>query len=198
MSNSPLNTDGIRIILASGSPRRKMLLESLDLPFEVDVRPVDETYPDSLRSSEVAEYLAEKKSVEWGELEDHQLLITADTIVSLDDRILEKPTSDAHASEMLTKLSGATHTVFSGVCLRTAKQKVSFTDQTDVAFRELSDAEIEYYIQRYQPFDKAGSYGAQEWLGMIAVSHLNGSYFNVMGLPVHRLYSALENLLNRR
>ena len=197
MLDLPLQLQEYEIILASGSPRRKALLESLDIPFSVDVRPVDERFPASLNPSEVAEYLAQKKSTGWGDLNSNQLLITADTVVCLDHRILEKPKDQSDAIRMLRELSGAVHLVYTGVCLRTANKTVSFTDCTEVTFRELTVAEIEFYVNKYKPFDKAGSYGAQEWMGMIAVTELRGSYFNVMGLPVHRLYSALEELLNK-
>lgn len=198
MSNQPLDLKGKTIILASGSPRRKMLLEALDIPFSMDVRPIQESYPKTLQASEVAEYLAELKSREWGELKEGELLITADTVVSLNGRILEKPLNDKQAVEMLRELSGETHTVYTGVCLRFTDEKVSFTDRTDVAFRELTETEMTYYVNRYSPFDKAGSYGAQEWLGMVAINEIHGSYFNVMGLPVHRLYTELERLLKNR
>lgn len=195
------------IILASNSPRRKQLLAGLDMPFEVRVIPgIDETYPDSLNPYKVAEYIAKKKSVPYLDtLLQGELVLTADTVViapTKDEQneqdgkgiILGKPKDADDAKHMLRMLSGKTHHVVTGVCLSTLNHQHSFSVTTEVTFKELSEQEISYYIEKYKPFDKAGAYGIQEWIGYIGCTGLRGSYFNVMGLPVQRIYQEISDM----
>ena len=184
-----------KVLLASNSPRRKELLQGIDIDFEIKVLPdIDESYPSSLPVDEVAEFIAEKKASSYTKnLKENELLITADTVVILDGAIFGKPNNKEEANAMLTALSGKAHRVISGVCLATLEKQVSFSVTSEVLFSELTREEIEYYIDRYSPFDKAGSYGIQEWIGYIGVEHLSGSYFNIMGLPIQRLYRELKN-----
>lgn len=182
------------IILASNSPRRRDLLQQMGLDFEVRVIPnLDESYPDDLEKLEIAAFLSIKKSEAYA-IKNNELIITADTIVILDNQVLGKPQNEANAYEMLKKLSGKKHTVASGVCVRTIEQTISFTSTTEVYFDSLSDEEIKFYIENFKPFDKAGSYGIQEYIGYIGVKKINGSFFNVMGLPVHQLYQELKKI----
>ena len=183
-----------RIILASNSPRRKELLSGLDIKYETRIIPdVDESYPNSLSLEMVAAYLAEKKASAYQiELKDDELLITADTVVLLEDMILGKPANEYESASMLKTLSGKTHKVITAVCLTSTKKQISFSDTSFVTFGKLSDAEIEYYVSKYKPFDKAGAYGVQEWIGYIAVERIEGSYYNVMGLPVFKLYKKIK------
>jgi len=186
-----------RVILASASPRRKNLLEGMGIPFELMLRDCDENYPDSMRAEEVPEFLARKKSKAYTDvLRDDTLLITADTIVVLDGSIIEKPIDEKDATQLLKRLSGNTHTVISGVCLTTKKHQKSFSAYTKVRFKKLHSEEIAHYIKHYQPFDKAGAYGIQEWIGYIGVEHIEGSFFNVMGLPTQHLYHELVEFLS--
>ena len=188
--NSQLST--LNVILGSQSPRRKELLGGLDIEFTTKVIPgLEETYPDTLQGEEIPVYLAEQKADAYT-LEDNDLLITADTIVWLDGRVYGKPTDEAEAREMLCSLSGKTHDVITGVCVRTNKKNVSFASTTKVRFAKLTEEEIEHYVNKYRPMDKAGSYGVQEWIGYIGVEHIEGSYFNVMGLPIQKLYTVLK------
>lgn len=182
-----------KIILASNSPRRRELMSGLGIPFEVRVLPdIDESYPASLTAQETAEYIATKKAVAYKrQMSDNELIITADTVVIVDDEVLGKPSDAQEARQMLFKLSGRTHQVVTGVCLTTLQRDVHFSVTTDVTFKELTEAEVDYYIKNYQPFDKAGSYGIQEWIGYIGCTGLRGSYYNVMGLPVQRIYTEL-------
>ena len=182
------------VVLASNSPRRKELLAGLGMPFEVRVMEgIDESYPEDLPVSEVALYIAGKKADAYREkMGDNELIITADTVVIVDDEILGKPHDKADAIRMLRLISGRTHQVTTGVCLIAKHQESRFSVTTDVTFKALSDEEINYYIDTYQPFDKAGAYGIQEWIGYIGVTGLNGSYYNVMGLPVQRIYTELK------
>jgi septum formation protein len=182
-----------RIILASASPRRQDILKGLDIDFEImDFGGIDETYPASLPASEVPVYLAEKKAASLDNLlDDKTVLITADTIVLCNDMILNKPAGRDDAIRMLGILSGQKHDVISGVCIKSSKKLVSFCSRTRVVFRELALPEIIYYVDNFQPFDKAGAYGIQEWIGYIGIESINGSYFNVVGLPVDKLYRAL-------
>ena len=184
-----------KVLLASNSPRRKELLQGIDIDFEIKVLPdIDESYPATLPVEKVAEFIAEKKASSYtNNLKEDELLITADTVVILDGAIFGKPNNKEEANAMLTALSGKAHRVISGVCLATLEKQVSFSVTSEVLFSELSSEEIEYYINRYSPFDKAGSYGIQEWIGYIGVEHLSGSYFNIMGLPIQRLYRELKN-----
>lgn len=187
------NLKDYKIILASKSPRRKQLLEGLNLPFEVIVREVDELFPEKLSMEEIPVYLAKLKAEPFlTELNDKILVITADTIVWIDGEVLGKPLDHKHAAEMLRKLSGRKHVVVTGVCLTSKVKQVAFSSVTDVYFKELSDKEIEYYLDQYHPYDKTGAYGVQEWIGYIAIDRIEGSYFNVMGLPVQRLYEELR------
>ena len=183
-----------KIILASNSPRRRELLAGLDLDFEVRVLPgIDESYPDTLPVTEVAEYIAAKKAAAYQQLmAADALVVTADTVVIVGDEVLGKPADAAEAALMLQKLSGRSHQVVTGVCLTTLRQTVRFSVATDVTFKPLTAEEIDYYITKYQPFDKAGAYGIQEWIGYIGCTGLRGSYYNVMGLPVQRIYAELR------
>ncbi|MDD4777575.1 MAG: Maf-like protein [Fermentimonas sp.] len=183
-----------RIILASNSPRRKELLSGIDVNYEFRMLPdIDESYPGTISEDEVAEYLAEKKASAYiPELRGDELLITADTIVLLDRMVIGKPVDEADAIRMLKLLSGRTHRVITGVCLASKKKKVLFSDTAHVTFGSLSDDEIKYYVSNYRPYDKAGAYGVQEWIGYVAVERIEGSYFNVMGLPIFKVYKELK------
>ncbi|WP_162053876.1 Maf-like protein [Pontibacter pamirensis] len=182
------------LLLASNSPRRKELLAGLGLDFQIKVKEVHEDFPDHLKRAEVAEYLASHKADAYQHDLQHEVLLTADTIVCLEDRILNKPANYEEAFEMLSALSGTSHEVITGVCVLMKEQKAVFHDSTKVYFKKLTKAEIDYYIRNYQPFDKAGAYGIQEWIGMIGIERIEGSYFNVMGLPVEKLYAQLKAL----
>ncbi|MCB2410788.1 Maf family nucleotide pyrophosphatase [Hymenobacter lucidus] len=186
----------LRLVLASNSPRRRQLLTDLGLRYEVRLQEVDESFPDHLKRAEVAEYLAAHKAEAYrAGLAPDEVVLTADTIVCLEDDVLNKPADEAEARAMLTRLQGRAHDVYTGVCLLGGNgQRTVFSDQTRVHFRSLTPAEIEFYVHTYQPLDKAGAYGAQDWIGMVAVTRLEGSYFNVMGLPVHRVWEELEKL----
>jgi septum formation protein len=181
------------LILASKSPRRQELMQLMELQFQVMLKDVDESYPAGLSPAEIACYIAEKKALAFKDERLHSLVITADTIVAYNGEILGKPENEAHAFEMLTKLSGTTHQVYTGVSIAYHDKLNTFYDVTKVCFRILSPAEIKHYIEKYKPMDKAGSYGIQDWLGFIAVEKITGSYTNVMGLPTEKLYSALLN-----
>ena len=182
------------IILASNSPRRKELLAGLDVQFEVRIIPgIDESYPETLPTMEIAEYIAQKKAKAYREtMADDELIITADTIVVLDDKVLGKPKDAEEARCMLHALSGKTHQVVTGVVLTTKELQKHFSVVSNVTFKTLSDNEIDYYVDTYKPMDKAGAYGIQEWIGYVGVTRLEGSYFNVMGLPVQRIYEAMK------
>ena len=181
------------IILASKSPRRQQLLGGLDIEFEIRTKDVEEVYPSDMDQTKVPEYLSELKAAAFdNELTDNDILITSDTIVLLGDKILEKPKDTADAKRMIREMAGRTHTVITGVCIRSKAKSVVFSDHTQVTFCELSDEEIDYYVTKYEPFDKAGAYGVQEWIGYVAIDHLNGSYFTVMGLPLHKVYKVLK------
>lgn len=184
-----------KIILASNSPRRKELLAGLDVAFEVRVlKGIDESYPNNLPTKQIAQYISQKKAAAYRNTIAHdELVITADTIVVLGDEVMGKPKDEADACRMLRELSGKTHQVITGVTLTTTEKQHSFSVETDVTFKEFSEEEIAYYVKKYQPMDKAGSYGIQEWIGYVGVTSLQGSYFNVMGLPVQRIYEALKN-----
>lgn len=184
-----------KIILATNSPRRKELLTQLGIPFEVRSKEIDESYPKSFRPEAVAVYVAEKKANSFLVTLKDELLIAADTIVSVEDEIFGKP-KDAHeAKMMLRNLSGKPHEVITGVALLYMQKIYSFYEKTTVHFKELTNAEIEYYIKEYQPFDKAGAYGIQEWIGMVGVTGIEGSYNNVVGLPTARLYHEIGSFL---
>ena len=188
--------DNYRYVLASNSPRRKELLAGLGLDFEVRVIDgIDESYPASLPANQVAQYIAEKKAAAYKPtLKTDELIITADTVVIIGDDILGKPHDEVDAVRMLREISGRTHQVTTGVSLLTADKQRSFSVTTDVTFKQLTDSEIQHYVKHYRPFDKAGAYGIQEWIGYIGVTGLNGSYYNVMGLPVQRIYTELQKM----
>ena len=183
----------MKLVLASNSPRRRQLLTDLGLAYEIRLLEVDEEFPAHLRRAEVAEYLATRKAAAYiAGLAPDEVVLTADTIVCLGEDVLNKPADVAEATAMLTRLQGRAHDVFTGVCLRASDgREVIFSDQTTVHFRPLTPAEIAFYIAQHLPFDKAGAYGAQDWIGMVAITRLEGSYFNVMGLPVHRVWEEL-------
>ena len=191
-----------RLVLASASPRRRQLLQGLDLPVEITSVDIDETPPPGLPDDEVAEHLARKKAGAWkGILASDQVLITADTTVLIDDQpgsgtghLLNKPVDDTDAHRMLRILSGRDHRVITGVCLRTSDRIVSFSDIAVVRFRDLSEEEIAYYVRVHKPLDKAGAYGVQDWIGYTAVERIEGSFYTVMGLPMHRVYAELKKL----
>lgn len=197
MKQMPLsNLAGKRILLASHSPRRRELIAMLGIDFSIaDPIEVDESYPADMPADTVAEYISRKKAEAYATtLTADTILITADTIVLVDGEILGKPHSEASAKEMLRKLSGKSHKVITGVTLSTVDAIQSFSAVTTVNFDNLSDKEIEYYIENYHPFDKAGAYGIQEWIGAAGIKGIEGSYYNVMGLPVHQLYKFLSTI----
>ena len=183
----------MKILLASNSPRRKELLKELGFNFEVVSVECDEVYPADLDVEKIAGYLSELKSNFFRNLKEDELLITADTIVALDDEILGKPNDEVQAKEMLQKLSGKTHQVYTGITLKTSTKTITKTDVANVEFDEFSKEEINFYISKYKPFDKAGSYGVQEWLGMAKIKNIEGSFYTIMGLPTHLVYSLLKN-----
>lgn len=181
------------LILASSSPRRQFLMREAGYDFKVEKPEVDESFPKELPVEQVAKYLASKKAEYFRVELHHEIVITADTVVILDNTILNKPEDRAEAIKMLSMLSGRTHIVMTGVCILSAEKEESFDDTTEVTFKKLSQAEIEFYVDTYKPFDKAGAYGAQDWIGMVAIEKIVGSYFNVMGLPMHKVYTHLTN-----
>lgn len=186
-----------RLILASASPRRRELLAACDLDFVLAEKfECEECFPSDLSADKVAEYLSQLKSNAYPHpLGEKDILLTADTVVILGDKILGKPHSEREAVEMISSLSGATHKVVTGVTLRTAEQTISFSAESLVSFREIEAEEVAYYVEKYRPMDKAGAYGIQEWIGYTAIERIEGSFYNVMGLPVQRLYSALKELI---
>lgn len=190
------NLKKYKVILASNSPRRKELLSGLGLEYEVKVMPgIDETYPDTLPTEEVPVYIAREKAEAYRKsIAEDELIITADTVVCIDGEVLGKPADEAEAHAMLRKLAGRTHLVITGVCLTTTQFQKSFAAVTEVTFDQLTDEEISFYVEKYRPFDKAGAYGVQEWIGYVGVTGMNGSFYNVMGLPVQRLYQELKKL----
>lgn len=189
------NLDSYDLVLASGSPRRKDLLAGLGIPFQVRIPDeVEESYPNKLTGAAVAYYLAEKKSnFCLKSAKNHELIITADTLVCLDEVVFGKPLDRTDAIQMLTALSGKCHSVFTGVCLSTKTKRTTFVSETKVWFSELDIKEIHHYVDDFKPFDKAGAYGVQEWIGFVAVERMEGSFYNVMGLPVHQLYTELKH-----
>ena len=182
-----------KLVLGSKSPRRQALIQELGFPVEIRMKEVEEIYPDDLASEDVPEFLAKlKASPLKNGLKDDEILVTSDTIVLLDGEVVGKPVDSDGAKEMLARLSGNSHTVISGVCLTSNKKQHSFSSHTNVFFNDLSSEEINHYVDTFQPMDKAGSYGIQEWIGYIGVSKIEGCYYNVMGLPLHDLYRALK------
>ena len=183
----------MKILLASNSPRRKELLKELGFAFEVVSLDCNEVYPEALEVGKIAAYLSELKSNSFRPLKKDELLITADTIVALDQEILGKPADEFHAREMLQKLSGKTHQVYTGITLRTSKKTITKTDVASVELDEINSEELNFYLKKYKPFDKAGSYGIQEWLGMAKIKNIQGSFYTIMGLPTHLVYSLLKD-----
>ncbi|WP_299013570.1 Maf-like protein [uncultured Polaribacter sp.] len=182
------------IILASGSPRRQQFFKDLDIDFTIQLKPVEEIYPKTLQAEEITNYLADLKSKAFINLTEKDILITSDTIVWLENKALGKPKDKVEAVKMLQELSGKTHKVITSVSLKSKKHQQIISDSTQVTFKTLTKEEIEYYVTTYKPFDKAGAYGIQEWIGFIGIEKIEGSYFTVVGLPVHKLYKALSNL----
>ena len=182
------------VILASGSPRRQNFFKALDIPFTIDVREVVEDYPEDLKGAEITDYLAKLKASQFDNLNPEDIVITGDTIVWMHGQAINKPGSEEEAFDMLKELSGAMHQVMTSVCFTMADGQVVVNDTTNVWFRELSDDEIWYYIRNHKPFDKAGSYGIQDWLGYVGIERLEGCYFNVMGLPTRLVYKTLLEL----
>lgn len=185
------NIEKYKIVLGSQSPRRQELLRGLNVEFSVKVLDVDESYPNDIIGVDIPMYLAEKKADAY-KLDEETLLITADTIVWHEGQVLGKPTDKSDAKRMLKRLSGKTHEVITGVCICTTKKRRVFHVISEVCFASLTDSEIEYYLENFNPYDKAGAYGVQEWIGYVGVEHIEGSYFNVMGLPIQRVYNELK------
>lgn len=190
------NLKKYKVILASGSPRRKELMAGLNFDFTVKVLPgVDESYPSSLKGEEIPLYICKEKAAAYlSSMAENELIITADTIVWLENEVLGKPQNESEAKEMLRRLSGKSHQVITGVCISTKQFQHSFATLTEVTFSSLTEEEIDYYVTNYSPMDKAGAYGIQEWIGFVGVKSISGSYFNVMGLPIQRLYKELAKL----
>jgi nucleoside triphosphate pyrophosphatase len=186
------------IILASGSPRRQEFFSDLGIDFEVRLKPVKEDYPSRLRHFEISDYLAQLKSLQFeNELKTNDILITSDTIVWHNNKALGKPGTEQEAFEMLKSMSNQTHEVITSVCFKTIQSEKTVNNTTKVTFKEFSDEEILYYVHHFNPMDKAGAYGIQEWIGQIGVTNIEGSYFNVMGLPVHLVYDTLIEFSNK-
>lgn len=182
------------IILASGSPRRQEFIKDLGVDFEVRIKSIEEDYPQNLQAEEIADFLAKLKAdVFLEELQPEDILISGDTVVWFDQQILHKPKTKQEAFEMLKKLSGKIHEVISSACITSLQKQLVFHDTTKVFFKELRDEEINYYIEKFQPFDKAGAYGIQEWIGKIGIEKIEGSFYNVMGMPIAKVYDCLMN-----
>jgi septum formation protein len=179
------------LILASGSPRRQHFFKELDVPFTIVIKEVNEIYPDHLKGVQITDYLADLKSKRFNNLQTNDLLITSDTIVWFEEKAIGKPINKNDAFNMLKKMSGKEHDVYTSVSIKGKTFQKIFNDKTSVEFEEFTNEEINYYITKFAPFDKAGSYGIQDWIGLIGVKKITGSYFNVMGLPVHKLYKEL-------
>ena len=188
------NIQHYKIVLASNSPRRRELLSGLNLEYTVRVLPdINESYPDTLKGEEIPMYISREKAKAYrNSMAEDELIITADTVVCINEKVLGKPRTQEEAKEMLRELSGKTHQVITGVCLMTCGLQRTFSATTQVTFDVLTEDEIEFYVEKFRPLDKAGAYGVQEWIGFVGVSRLEGSYFNVMGLPVQRLYQELK------
>jgi septum formation protein len=183
-----------QVILASGSPRRQQFFKDLDIDFTIQLKEVEEVYPKELKGGEITDFLADLKSKAFTNLSENDVLITSDTIVWLDGKALGKPTDEVDAFTMLRALSGKKHEVITSISIKSKHFQKIINDTTIVSFNNITDDEINYYIKNYKPFDKAGGYGIQEWIGFIAIDNIEGSYFNVVGLPVHKLYKELMNL----
>ena len=191
------NLDQYNIILASGSPRRQQFFKDLGLNFEVWLKPVVEDFPIQLRHFEISDYLAQLKATPFKDsLKDNDILITSDTIVWHRNEALGKPKDASEAFQMIKSLSNATHEVITSVCFTTSKFQKTVNANTKVTFKDLTDEEINYYIETFKPYDKAGAYGIQEWIGKIGITHIEGSYFNVMGLPTHLVYETLNSIIS--
>ena len=185
-----------RLILASRSPRRQQLLRELGLKFEVVIKEYEEIYPESLSGEEIARFVAHEKAASFkDDISDNEIVIAADTIVWCNNKVLGKPLDHDDATSILKEISGNTHEVITGVSLRSQTKELTFSESAKVTFETLTEEEISYYIDEYKPYDKAGAYGIQEWIGIIACSHIDGSYFNVVGLPVQRLYKELQRFI---
>tara|TARA_B100000787_G_scaffold163654_1_gene145528 strand:+ start:8719 stop:9297 length:579 start_codon:yes stop_codon:yes gene_type:complete len=182
------------VILASGSPRRQQFFKDLDIDFTIQLKEVEELYPKELKGTEITDFLADLKSKAFNNLSENDLLITSDTIVWLDGKALGKPKDESDAFRMLRDLSGKKHEVITSISIKGKYFQKIINDTTIVSFNNITDEEIHYYIKNYKPLDKAGGYGIQEWIGFIAINNIEGSYFNVVGLPVHKLYKELMNL----
>ncbi|AUC84351.1 septum formation protein Maf [Polaribacter sp. ALD11] len=182
------------VILASGSPRRHQFFKDLDIDFSIQLKEIEEIYPKELKGIEITDFLANLKSKAFTDLQEKDVLITSDTIVWLEGKALGKPKDAKDAFTMLKALSGKKHEVITSISIKSLSFQKIINDVTTVSFKELSDDEINYYINNYKPFDKAGAYGIQEWIGYIGIENIAGSYFNVVGLPVHKLYKELMNL----
>ena len=182
------------VILASKSPRRQQFFKDLDIDFTIELKEVEEIYPPELKGTAITDFLADLKSKAYSNLSEKDILITSDTIVWLENTALGKPKDEADAFAMLRALSGKKHEVITSISIKSKQFQKIVNDITVVSFKELSDDEINYYIKNYKPYDKAGAYGIQEWIGFIAIDNLEGSYFNVVGLPVQKLYTELMNL----
>ncbi len=186
-----------RIILASRSPRRQQLLRQMGLNFDVVIKEFDETYPEGLTGEEIARHIAYgKASIFKNQILDNEIVITADTIVWCNNKVLGKPADAAEAVNILKEISGNTHEVITAVSIVSAFREITFSETAKVTFEKMQEAEIEYYVSHFKPFDKAGAYGIQEWIGIVACSRIEGSFFNVVGLPVHRLYNELQKFIN--
>ena len=186
-----------KIILASGSPRRQQFFKDFDLPFEIRLKEIEEIYPDTLKAEEITNYLSELKAKAFeGELADNEILITSDTLVWLNDKALGKPKDYDDAFQILKSLSNQTHEVITSVCFKTNAKTETIFEVTKVSFRELTDDSIRYYLDNYKPFDKAGAYGIQEWIGLIGIYKIDGSYTNVVGLPTEKVYTYLTSYLD--
>ena len=181
------------LILASSSPRRQYLMKEAGFDFTIEKPDVEEDFPSNMPVEQVARFLASKKAEYFRPRMRDEIIVTADTVVILGDKILNKPADRKEAIQMLSSLSGQTHRVMTGVCILSKEREESFDDTTAVTFKTLSEKEIEFYVEHYKPFDKAGAYGAQDWIGMVAIHKIEGSYFNVMGLPIHLIYQHLTN-----
>jgi septum formation protein len=182
------------VILASGSPRRQQYFRDLDIDFSIQIKEVEEMYPQELKGAAITDFLADLKSKAFTGLQEKDLLITSDTIVWLENKALGKPKDAKEAFKMLSALSGKKHKVITSISIKSLSFQKIINDITTVTFKELTDEEIHYYINKYAPFDKAGGYGIQEWIGFIGIENIEGSYFNVVGLPVHKLYKELMDL----
>lgn len=182
------------VILASGSPRRKELLSSIGIDYKVRIiNGIDESYPENMKAEDIPQFISRKKAAAYRQdMSNGELIITADTVVAVDNKILGKPKDKTEAVKMLSLLSGRKHQVITGVTVMTSEREETFATVSNVSISKLSDEEIDYYIEKYKPYDKAGAYGIQEWIGMIGVTGIEGSFFNVMGLPVQRLYTLLK------